>query len=55
MANNQLNWSHFKPDCLGKPEEDAEAHLLRPMDWMATHDFPEDQKVRRLCLTLFGG
>ena len=23
-----LNWSHFKPEFLGKPEEDAEAHLL---------------------------
>ena len=47
MANNQLNWSHFKPDFSGKPEEDVEAHLLRTMDWMTTHNFPEDQKVRR--------
>ena len=31
-----------------------EAHLLRTMDWMATHDFPEHQKVRRFCLTLMG-
>ena len=31
-----------------------EAHLLRTMDWMTTHDFPEDQKVRRFCLTLMG-
>ena len=54
MANNQLNWSHFKPDFSGKPKEDAEAHLLRTMDWMTTHDFPDDQKVRRFCLTLFG-
>ena len=23
IANNQLNWSHFKPDFSGKPEEDA--------------------------------
>ena len=52
MANNQLNWSHFKPDFSRKPEEDAEAHLLRTMDWMTTHDFPEGQKVRRFCLTL---
>ena len=51
MANNQLNWSHFKPDISGKPE-DAEAHLLRTNDWMTTHDFPDDQKVRRFCLTL---
>ena len=47
MANNQLNCSHFKCDFSGKPEEDAEAHLLRTTDWMTTHDFPEDQKVRR--------
>ena len=39
MANNKLNWSHFKPDFLGKPEEDAEVHLLRTNDWMTTHDF----------------
>ena len=54
MANNQLNWSHLKPDFSGKPKEDVEAHLLRTMDWMTTHDFPEDQKVRRFCLTLLG-
>ena len=29
-----------------------EAHLLRTNDWMTTHDFPYDQKVRRFCLTL---
>ena len=52
MANNQLNWSQFRPEFSGKPKEDAEAHLLRMEDWMTTHDFPEDQKVRRFCLTL---
>ena len=36
----QLNWSHFKPEFTGKPDEDAEeAHLLRTNDWMDTH-FP---------------
>ena len=54
MANNQLNWSHFRPEFSGKPKEDAEAHLLRTMDWMTMHDFPEDEKVRRFCLTLTG-
>ena len=54
MTNNQLNWSHFKPDFSGKPEEDVEVHLLRTNDWMTTHDFPDDQKVRRFCLTLSG-
>ena len=55
MANpQQLNWSYFKPEFSGKPEEDAEAHLLRTNDWMETHNFPNDQKVRRFCLTLMG-
>ena len=55
MANNQLNWSHFRPKFSGKPKEDAEAHLLRMEDWMTTNDIPEDQKVRRFCLTLKQG
>ena len=50
----QLNWSYFKPEFSGKPEEDAEEHLLRTNDWMETHNFPDDQKVRRFCLTLMG-
>ena len=54
MANNQLNWSHFRPEFSGKPEEDVEAHLLRMEDWMTTHDFPEEEKVRRFCLTFMG-
>ena len=29
MANNHLNWSHFRPEFLGKPKEDAEAYMLR--------------------------
>ena len=55
MANNQLNWSHFRPEFSGKPEEDVEALLLRTEDRMTTHDFPEVQKVRRFCLTLMQG
>ena len=51
MANQHLNWSHFKPNFSGKPE-DAETHLLKTNDWMTTHDFPDDEKVRRFCLTL---
>ena len=55
MANQQqLNWSYFKPEFAGKPEEDLEAHLLRTNDWMETHGFPQDTKVRRFCLTLIG-
>ena len=54
MANPQLNWSYFKPEFSGKSEEDAEAHLLRTDDWMDTHNFPANEKVRRFCLTLMG-
>ena len=50
----QLNWSYFKPEFSGKQEEDAEEHLLRTNDWMQTHNFLDDQKVRRFCLTLTG-
>ena len=49
----QLNWSYFKPEFSGKPE-DAEAHLLQTNDWMETHNFPEVVKVQRFCLTLTG-
>ena len=48
----QLNWSHFKPEFTGKPDEDAEAHLLRTNDWMDTHAFSEGVKVQRFCLAL---
>ena len=50
----QLNWSYFNPEFSGKPEEDVEAHLLKTNDWMETHDFPQDTKVRRFSLTLTG-
>ena len=50
----QLNWSYFKPEFSGKPEEDAEAHLLRTNYWMETHNFPEETKIQRFCLTLTG-
>ena len=49
-----MNWSHFKPEFSGKPDEDVEVHLLRTHDWMTTHDFPEAVKVQRFCLTLVG-
>ena len=42
----QLNWSYFKPEFSGKPEQDAEAHLLRTYNWMETHAFPEGVKVQ---------
>ena len=49
-----LNWSNFKPEFSGKPEEDAEAHLLCSNDWMNAHHFDENIKVQRFCLTLLG-
>ena len=49
-----LNWSYLKPEVSGKPEEDAEAHLLKTNDLMETHNFPEVEKVQRFCLTLRG-
>ena len=49
-----LNWSNFKPEFSGKPEADAEAHLLYSNDWMNAHYFDEDIKVQRFCLTLLG-
>ena len=39
---------------MGKPEEDAEAHLLHSNDWMSAHHFNDDVKVQRFCLTLLG-
>ena len=50
----QLNWSHFRPEFAGKPDEDGEVHLLRANDWMDTHPFPEGVKVQQFCLTSVG-
>ena len=49
-----LNWSYFKPEFSGKPDEDAEAHLLHTNDWMNVHHVIKGVKVQRLCLTLLG-
>ena len=53
-AMPQVNWSHFKPEFTGKPDGDADAHLLRTNDWVDTHAFPEGVKVQRFYLTLVG-
>ena len=50
----QLNSIHFKPEFLGKPEEDSEAHFLRTNNWIDMHQFQEGVKVQRFCLTLVG-
>ena len=47
-----LNWSHIKPEFSGKPDADAEAHMLHTNDWMTAHHFVEGVKVHRFCLTL---
>ena len=49
-----INWSNFKPEFSGKPEEDAEAHLLHSNDWMNAHHFNDYVKVQRVCLTVLG-
>ena len=49
-----LNWSHCKPEFSGRPEKDAEAHLLCTNDWMETGNFLQDVKVQRFFLTFMG-
>ena len=49
-----INWSNFKPEISGKPEEDAEADLLHYNDWTNAHHFIDDVEVQRFCLTLLG-
>ena len=49
-----LNWSNFKPEFSGKPNEDTEAHLLHLNNWMNAHHFVDGIKVQRFCLTLLG-
>ena len=48
-----LNWSYFKPEFSGKPD-DTEAHLLHMNDLMNAHHFNEGVKVQIFCLTLLG-
>ena len=48
------NWIGKKPEFSGKPEEDAESHLLSTRYWMEAHNFPEGDKLRHFCLTLIG-
>ena len=48
------NWVGKKPEFSGKPEEDAESHLLSTRDWLEAHNFPKEVRVRWFCLTLTG-
>ena len=47
-----LNWSHFKAEYSGKPDEDAEAYLLSTSGWMNAHHFIDGVKVQRFFLIL---
>ena len=46
------NWIGKKPEFSGKPEEDAESHLLSSRDWMEAHNYPEGDKAKCFCLTI---
>ena len=48
------NWVGKKPEFSGKPEKDAESHLLSTRDWMEAHNFPEGEMVRYFCIMLIG-
>ena len=48
------NWIGKKPEFSGKPEEDAESHLLSTRDWMKAHNIPDEVKVRCFHLALIG-
>ena len=48
------NWIGKKPEFAGKPEEDAESHLLSTRDWMEVHNFPKGEKVRCFRVILIG-
>ena len=48
------NWIGKKLEFSGKPEEDAESHLLNTRDWVEAHNFPEGEKVRCFRVTLIG-
>ena len=48
------NWIGKKLEFSGKPQEDAESHLLSTRDWMETHNFPEGENIRCFRVTLIG-
>ena len=49
-----IKLASFQQEFAIKPDEDAEAHLIRMNDWMDTHAFQEGVKVQHFCLTLVG-
>ena len=48
------DWIGKKPEFSGKPEEEAESHLLSTRDWMEAHNFLNEVKVRHFHMTLIG-
>ena len=54
IHQQMINWSYFKPEFAGRPEQDAVVHLLHTNDWMRTYNFDKDVKVQRFCWTLVG-
>ena len=46
--------SNFKPEFSGKPDEDAEVHLLCSNNWINPHYFVDGVRVQRFCLSLLG-
>ena len=51
---HKLNWLHFKPEFAGKPDEDAEAHLLRMNDRDGHTYISRRCQSPMFCLTLAG-
>ena len=45
-----INWSNFKPEFSGKPDEDAEVHSLHSNDWMNAHHFIDGVKSKDFVL-----
>ena len=45
-----INWSNFKPEFSGKPDEDAEAHLLCSNDWINALCFVDGVKFKHFVL-----
>ena len=50
---NHPNPPKTPPEFSGKAEEDAIMHLLKTNDWMETHNFPDDTKVKEILLNSY--
>ena len=43
-----MNWSLFKPEFLGKPKKNSEAHIYRMIDRMDTHNLLQAREYKDL-------